>query len=138
MNEARFKRLLQRYPMVADLRQRAHAKIPHVAWEYLETGTGDERGVARNLEQLAEVTLLPRFMKGELKPDLATKLFGQSYRAPFGMAPVGLSGLMWPRAECILARTAAQYHLPYTLSTVATQTPETIGPLVGDMGWVQL
>ncbi len=138
MNEARFKRLLQRYPMVADLRQRAHAKIPHVAWEYLETGTGDERGVARNLEQLAEVTLLPRFMKGELKPDLATKLFGQSYRAPFGMAPVGLSGLMWPRAECILARTAAQYHLPYTLSTVATQTPETIGPLVGDMGWFQL
>ena len=138
MDEARLKRLMQRYPTVADLRRRAHARIPHVAWEYLECGTGDERGVARNLEKMAEVTLLPRFMKGELKADLATTLFGRAYRAPFGMAPVGLAGLMWPRAECILARTAARYRIPYTLSTVATQTPETVGPIAGDLGWFQL
>ena len=45
---------------------------------------------------------------------------------------------MWPRAECLLAATAAAYHIPYCLSTVATHTPETIGPIAGDMGWFQL
>jgi len=77
-------------------------------------------------------------MKGELQPNLKTEIFGQTYDSPFGMAPVGLSGLMWPGAEMILAETAVKYNIPYCLSTVATQTPETIGPLVGDNGWFQL
>lgn len=138
MKESRLKKLMQRYPAVTDLRQRAKARIPHVAWEYLDCGTGDERAVARNLEKLADLTLVPRFMKGELKADLSTTLFGQAYRAPFGVAPVGLAGLVWPRVECMLAATAARYRIPYCLSTVATQTPETVGPVAGDMGWFQL
>jgi len=138
MDEQHLKELIERYPTVADLRRRAQARIPHVAWEYLETGTGDERGVARNIEKMAEVTLLPRFMKGELKPDPSTTLLGRQYRVPFGVSPMGLSGLIWPRAELILARSAARYGFPYCMSTVATQTPETVGPLVGEMGWFQL
>ncbi len=130
--------LMDRYPAIGDLQKKALQRMPYVAREYLESGTGDERAVARNIEQMAKVTLIPKLLKGELKPDISTKLFDRAYRAPFGIAPVGLSGLMWPRAECILAETAARYDIPYCLSTVATQTPETIGPLVGDMGWFQL
>jgi len=129
---------MQRFPSIIDLQKRAKKRIPHVAWEYLDCGTGDERAVSRNLEKMAEVTLVPKLLKGDLNPDITTTLFGQSYEAPFGVAPVGLSGLMWPRAECILAETAAKYKIPYSLSTVATQTPETIGPIAGDMGWFQL
>lgn len=138
MDDIRLKKLMQRYPTVADLRRQACRRMPHVAHEYLEMGTGDEAGLARNLNKMAEVTLLPRFMFGELKPDASTTLFGREYRAPFGVSPVGLCGLMWPRSEQILARTAARYRFPYCLSTVATQTPETIGPIAGDMGWFQL
>ena len=129
---------IKRYPAISDLQKRAKTKIPRVAWEYLEGGTGDEVGVARNLRRLADITLVPRLLQGELKPDVSTTLFGQNYRAPFGMAPVGLAGLMWPRAECILAATAARYAIPYCLSMVATQTPETIAAVAGDMGWFQL
>ncbi|MBM3264144.1 MAG: alpha-hydroxy-acid oxidizing protein [candidate division Zixibacteria bacterium] len=129
---------MQVYPAVADLQRRAQKRIPHVAWEYLDMGTGDERAVARNIERMAEVLLVPRFMKGELKPDLTTSLFGKTYAAPFGVAPVGLSGLMWPEAEKLLAAAAARCRIPYCLSTVATQTPETVGPLAGDMAWFQL
>ena len=129
---------IKRYPAIGDLQKRAKTKIPHVAWEYLEGGTGDEAAVARNLRRLADITLVPRLLQGELKPDVSTTLFGQNYRAPFGMAPVGLAGLMWPRAECVLAATAAKYTIPYCLSMVATQTPETVGAIAGDMGWFQL
>jgi L-lactate dehydrogenase (cytochrome) len=131
-------RLLQRYPSISDLQKRARKRIPHIAWEYLDCGTGDEKGIARNLDRMAEILMVPRFMKGELKPDTSATLFGQTFNAPFGMAPVGLSGLMWPEAEKILAATAAKYRIPYSLSTVATRTPEVIGPIAGDMGWFQL
>ena len=138
MSKKRHARLMERYPAVADLRRRALARMPHIAREYLESGTGDEAAVERNLAGMAAVTLVPKLLKGELRPDTACRLLGTEYAAPFGIAPVGLAGLMWPRIECILAKAAARHSIPYCLSTVATQTPETVGPLAGDMGWFQL
>jgi len=138
MNEKQFVERVNRYPAISDLRQRAKKRLPHVAWEYLEGGTGEDQALTRNLQRLADITLVPQLLRGELKPNVSTTLFGQRYDAPFGVAPVGVAGLMWPRAECILAATAVKYGIPYCLSMVATQTPETVGPLVGDMGWFQL
>ena len=131
-------KLMRQYPTVADLRDSAQRRLPHVAWEYLSCGTGEEAALSRNLDSMKEVTLVPRFMRGEIHPEIAVTLFGQSYDAPFGVAPVGLCGLMWPRAERILARAAARYSIPLCLSTVAAETPETIGPLADGMGWFQL
>ncbi len=127
-----------KYPAISDLKKRAQQRIPHVAWEYLDCGTGDDRAVQRNLDGLANITILPRLLKGRLAPKISTTLFGESYNAPFGVAPVGLAGLLWPEADRMLAATAARHRIPFTLSTVATETPETVGPLAGDMGWFQL
>jgi L-lactate dehydrogenase (cytochrome) len=130
--------LMNRYPSVADLRRRARKRIPYFAWEYLDSGTGADECLQRNRDALSAVTLIPQFMKGEMTPDISTSLFGVDYAAPFGVSPVGLTGLMWPRAERILARSAARYRIPYALSTAATDAPETIGPLADGMGWFQL
>jgi L-lactate dehydrogenase (cytochrome) len=130
--------LEQRYPMVWDLQRKARKRLPHFSYAYLETGTGDEQGLIRNQERMANVTLIPRVLKGEVKPDITTLLFGQEYASPFGVAPVGLTGLIWPNTDQILARTAKKYRLPFCLSSMGTDTPETIAPLVGDMGWFQL
>lgn len=126
------------YPAISDLAAKAKKRIPHFAWEYLDSGTGLEDAVQRNRNAFAEVTLTPRFMQGQFEPETATTLFGIKYALPFGVAPVGLTGLMWPEAEKILARAAAQYRIPYSLGTVATESPETIGPLTDGMGWFQL
>jgi len=130
--------LFQRFPAIADLRQRANRRIPFFSREYLDSGTGVEHGMGRNESALQAITLLPRLMKGEKRASLETVLFGTRYKTPFGIAPVGLTGLMWPGIEKMLASTAAGYGIPYCLSTVATETPETIGPLVDGNGWFQL
>lgn len=130
--------LANRYPTVEDLAEKARRRLPPVAWAYLQSGTGRERLLDSNRAAFDSITLTPRFCKGPLRPDLSTTLLGNRYAAPFGIAPIGLTGLMWPRIECFLANTAREYQLPYTLSTVATETPETIGPVVGNMGWFQL
>ena len=92
----------------------------------------------RNRAALESITLVPQFMKGAFEPQLTTRLFNVDYAVPFGVSLVGLTGLMWPRAERILARAAAVCRFAYTLSTAATEAPETIGPLADGMGWFQL
>lgn len=131
-------RLSNQYPAIIDLARKAKKRIPHVAWEYLSSGTGEEDLMDRNRTALQEITFLPRFCKGELNASTETTLFGRKYSAPIGISPVGLTGLMWPRVEHFLAATANRLKIPYCLSTVATETPETTGELVGDMGWFQL
>jgi len=127
-----------RYPALSDLRARARRRLPHFVWEYLQSGTGSETVPALNRARLDAMRMIPRALQGPLSPDLATRFLERDYTAPFGIAPVGMSGLFWPGAEALLARHAAQAGIPYCLSTVATRLPEEIGPLAGDMGWFQL
>jgi len=136
--ESQKSKLLHKYPAVSDLAIKAKKRIPPVAWAYLETGTSNEDLLERNISKLKEITLTPKFLRGELSPNVETTLFGQKYAAPIGIAPVGLTGLMWPRAEMMLASSASTYNIPYCLSTVATETPETLAPHIGDIGWFQL
>jgi L-lactate dehydrogenase (cytochrome) len=127
-----------RYPGLADLKSRARRRIPHFVYEYLDSGTGSESTLHRNREMLDRVRLMPSILRGTMAPDLSVKLFDRVLALPFGIAPVGMSGLMWPDAEYTLARAAARAGIPYCLSTVASQTPEHVAPVLGDDGWFQL
>jgi L-lactate dehydrogenase (cytochrome) len=127
-----------RYPALSDLRARARRRLPHFVWEYLDSATGSESVKVINRAALDAMRLTPWVLQGPVAPDLSTRLLGQEFSAPFGVAPVGMSGLIWPGAEAALARHAARARIPYSLSTVATRLPEEIGPLAGEMGWFQL
>ncbi|MEP2028084.1 MAG: alpha-hydroxy acid oxidase [Paracoccaceae bacterium] len=126
------------YPAVSDLRRRAKARIPFFAFEYLDSGTGTESQITRNREALDAIQFTPDILTGKPDPCISTEFLGTRYSRPFGIAPVGMSGLMWPGAEKIFARAAARERFPYGLSTVATRLPEDIGPIAGEMGWFQL
>ena len=130
--------LMQRYPAIGDLRARARRRIPRFAWEFLDSGTGEDDAVRRNRDAFSAVTLVPRFMQGEFEPDIATTLFGTRYAAPFGVSPVGMNSLVWPGTDRILAAAAARHRIPYSMSTVANDTPERLGTLANGMGWFQL
>ncbi len=129
---------MDRFPLIEDLEARARRRLPKFSWEYLASGTGDESSMRRNRTALAEVVLRPEMCKGILEPVTSTRLFGVEYSAPIGIAPVGLTSLIWPGADEALARTAAQHRIPYTLSTVATGLIEEAGPAADGMGWFQL
>ena len=130
--------LHSRYPAISDLKARARRRIPHFVWEYLDSATGEERTQQRNSADLDDVLLRPSILHGEFQPDLSRPLLGETYPLPFGIAPVGMSGLIWPDAEPLLAATAAKEGIPYSLSTVAARTPEDIAPVLGEHGWFQI
>ena len=97
--------LLDRYPSVEHLRRRARRRLPHFAWVYADSGTGIEDGVRRNREAFSRIRLTPKLLRANIEPDLTTTLFGVEYEAPFGIAPVGLTGLMWPDAAITAGST---------------------------------
>lgn len=127
-----------RYPGLSDLKSHARKRIPHFVWEYLDSATGTEATLRRNRNKLDEVLLRPSILHGEFTPDLGTSFLGRDYPLPFGIAPVGMSGLIWPGAERTLARSAAALGIPYSMSTVATQTPEDVAADLGDDAWFQM
>ena len=69
---------------------------------------------------------------------MKTELFGHVYDAPFGIAPVGLQGLMWPNAPEILAKSAFEHNIPFILSTVTTSSIERISEITEGQAWFQL
>ncbi|CTQ48483.1 alpha-hydroxy acid oxidase [Jannaschia donghaensis] len=125
------------HPALSDLRKRAKRRMPHFAFEYLDSGTGRELGVAQNRAALDAVRFRPAILQGEITPDLNCTTLGHSNPTPFGIAPVGLAGVLWPDAERLMAEAACRLRMPYGQSTVAAATPEDTGPIVGDLGWYQ-
>lgn len=126
------------YPSIPHLREKARRRMPRFAFEYLEGGCFDEVNLRRNTEELREVRLRPSYLQDYAGASLKTKLFGQEYEAPFGIAPIGLQGLMWPRATEILAQAARQHDVPFILSTVATASIETVAEITEGRAWFQL
>jgi L-lactate dehydrogenase (cytochrome) len=126
------------HPALADLARTARRRLPRFVWEYLDSGTGADAARDRNRAALDRVTLVPAALAGHAPPDLSVTLMGRRQALPFGFAPVGMSGLIRPGAERILARLAAAEGIPYCLSTVAADTPERVGPKAGEQGWFQL
>lgn len=125
------------HPSIEDLRITARKRIPKFAFEYLDSATGRELGLKVNREALDAIGFMPSVLCGRTKADLRTSLMGQSYDLPFGIAPVGMSGLLWAGAERNLAKAAVAQNIPYSLSSVAVASPEDVAPYVGKNGWFQ-
>lgn len=126
------------YPGIDDLRHRAQQRIPRFAFEYLDGGCNEDVNLIKNTTELREVELAPRYLAPHHESDLRTELFGHVYDAPFGVAPVGLQGLIWPNSPEILARAAVQHNVPFVLSTVTTSSIERIAEITEGRAWYQL
>jgi L-lactate dehydrogenase (cytochrome) len=97
-----------------------------------------EVNLERNTAEIREVRLKPFYLRDYPGANLKTTLFGVDYDAPFGIAPIGLQGLIWPRSCEILAKAASEHNVPFILSTVGTADIETVAELTGGKAWFQL
>jgi L-lactate dehydrogenase (cytochrome) len=104
----------------------------------LDGGCNEDVNLHKNTSDIREVELLPYYLRNHIKSDMKTELFGHTYDAPFGIAPVGLQGLMWPNAPEILAKAAFDHNIPFILSTVTTSSIERIAEITEGQAWFQL
>ncbi|MGB1362687.1 MAG: alpha-hydroxy acid oxidase [Flavobacteriaceae bacterium] len=127
-----------RYSSIEDLRAKAKKRIPKFAFEYLDGGCNEDISLYKNTNDLRKVEMKPRYLVPFEGANLKTELFGHEYDAPFGISPVGLQGLMWPKSPEILAKAAFEHNIPFILSTVTTASIETIAKITEGRAWFQL
>jgi L-lactate dehydrogenase (cytochrome) len=125
-------------PSIEHLRERARQRVPRFAFEYLEGGCFSNLNLQRNTDEIRATRLVPWYVRDYPGSDLRTEILGITYDAPFGVAPIGLQGLVWPRATEIIARAAHRHNIPFILSTVATASIETVAQLTAGRAWFQL
>ena len=129
----------RKFPSIASMERATKRRIPKFAFDYLQGGIGAEACLTGNRRALDNVQLAPRYLPTEpIQPVLEMNLFDREFPMPFAASPIGLSGLMWPRAAEHIARAATRHGLPLGLNSFATSSIEEIGAIAGDLLWFQL
>jgi isopentenyl diphosphate isomerase/L-lactate dehydrogenase-like FMN-dependent dehydrogenase len=129
---------LDRAASIDDLRTRSKRRIPRFAFDLVDGGAESERNLRRNMEAFEEVELTPRYMVDVSDIDTQASMFGQTFSAPFGMAPIGMLNAFWPNSDLILARLCARENIPYTASSASSTTLERLAEAAAGNGWFQL
>ncbi|HCH55505.1 MAG TPA: alpha-hydroxy-acid oxidizing enzyme [Rhodospirillaceae bacterium] len=130
--------LKRQFPTAQDLRERARRRLPNFAFEYADGGAGADTGIRRNWNALDAVEMVPRYGRVITPPPADTTLFGKTYAAPIGIAPVGGPGTAYPGAETYLARAAQAANVPYTLGLLSGIDIERAAEIAPDVLWLQL
>ena len=127
-----------KYPRVIDLIDKATKRIPFFISEYLFSGTGNDKVAVANNNIFQDVFLIPKYLKGAVEVKTEQTLLGSKYGDPFGVAPIGSGGSIWPGAEIALAKMCTKKKIPYCLSSVASLSLEEVSPHLDGNGWFQL
>jgi L-lactate dehydrogenase (cytochrome) len=122
----------------ADFREAARRRLPRFLFDYIDGAAYAEVTAGRNLADLAEVGLRQRVLRDVSEIDLTTNLFGRELALPFGLGPVGLSGMYARRGEAQAAKAAAAKGVPFCLSSLSVCGIEEVAGACGAPIWFQL
>jgi (S)-mandelate dehydrogenase len=122
---------------IADLRTLARRRLPRAVFDFYDGGAEDERTLANNARAFDRWHLAPRVLVDVAGASTAGTLLGSPAAMPAAIAPTGAAGFGWRGADLALARAAAKLGIPYTLSSSATTTIETIADKAPGRLWFQ-
>jgi len=129
-------RRLRRILSLADFEAAARRHLPRSLYSFVSSGAEDNVSFAGNRAVFRDYGLVPRVLVDVSRRTQATTLFGRSYAAPFGIAPLGLCALTAYRGDLVLARAAAQANIPMVLSGSSLIRMEEVAA-AGDSAWFQ-
>jgi L-lactate dehydrogenase (cytochrome) len=107
---------LRRILSLEDLEPAARAFLPRPIFEFVSGAVETNASRTDNRAAFAELGFVPRVLTDVSKRSQAATLFGRTYAAPFGLAPMGMSALAAYRGDLVLARAAAAANVPMIMS----------------------
>ena len=123
---------------IEDLRQMAERRVAKAIFDYVSRGSYDEVTLRANRDDVEALKLRQRVAIDVDNRSTRTTLVGQDVSMPVGIAPVGLTGLNWADGEILGARAAANFGVPFTLSTMSICSIEDVARAVQKPFWFQL
>lgn len=122
---------------IDDLRCLARRRLPRAVFDLFDGGAEDEGTMRDNRAAFDRVRLAPKVLVDVSRIDTTATILGAPARLPIAIAPTGGVGFGWPGGDVAIARAAAQYGIPYSLSTSGTASIERIAREAPGRLWFQ-
>jgi L-lactate dehydrogenase (cytochrome) len=122
---------------IGDLRQLARRRIPRALFDYADGGSYEELTLRRNGADLDALSFRQRVMVDVSELSLGTTLLGLPASMPLAIAPTGLAGFFHADGEILGARAAADFGIPFCLSTMSICSIEDVRAATRKPFWFQ-
>lgn len=122
---------------IEDLRRLAKKRLPRIIFDFFDGGAEDEVTLRDNRAAFERVRFLPHPLVDVSTVNTDATLVGGRASFPMAVAPTGAAGFGQPKADIAIARAAAAFGIPFTLSTSATASIETIANEAPGRLWFQ-
>lgn len=123
---------------VEDYRRVALRVLPRFVFDYVDGAAERGECLQRNRNGLDQWAMLPRVLRDTSKLDTSIEVFGETWRYPFAIAPMGFNGLTRPEGDVLLSRAAAAAGIPFVLSTASNARIEAVVQPSSPLNWFQL
>src|ERR671932_1506478 len=120
---------------ISDYRELARRRLPRQLFDYIDGGAYEEATMRANVSDLGDVLLRQVVMRDVSVRDPSVEVLGQRLSLPLALAPVGLAGMMAPRAEVLAARAAEAAGVPFVESTVSICPSEEVARATRTPPW---
>lgn len=117
---------LRRVLCLNDFEPLAQRRLPRQLHGFVAGGAEDQRAFQASRAAFDEWSLRTRVLVDVSKRSTQTKLFGRTWAAPFGIAPMGLASLCAYRGDLALAHAAKIANVPMILSGTALMRLEDV------------
>ena len=123
---------------IEELRQIAQKRVPKMFYDYADSGSWTQSTYQRNESDFQRIKFRQRVAVDMSNRTTATKMIGQDVAMPTALAPVGLTGMQHANGEILAAQAAAEFGIPFTLSTMSICSIENVADNSPDPFWFQL
>jgi L-lactate dehydrogenase (cytochrome) len=131
-------RRIQRILCLDDFEAAARKHLPRPVFGYVSGAAETNASLSDNRRAFRELGFIPRVLIDISKGSQQTPLFDQTYAAPFGIAPLGISALYAYRGDLVLARAAAAAGIPMIMSGSSLIRLEDVARWPGSRSWWSL
>jgi L-lactate dehydrogenase (cytochrome) len=129
-------RVLRRMLALDDFEDAARRVVPRPIFGYVTGGAETNASRRANRDVWDEIAFVPKTLVDTSTRAQKTALFGHTYDAPFGIAPMGGTAMAAYEGDLVLARAAAAANVPMILSG-ASLTPLERVREAGPTAWFQ-
>ena len=129
-------RVLRRMLALDDFEAPARRYIPRPIFGYISGGAETNASMRGNRAAFDDLAFVPKTLVDVSTRTQKTVLFGRTYDAPFGIAPMGGTAMAAYQGDPVLARAAAQANIPMILSGASLTPLERIRE-EGPTAWFQ-
>ena len=123
---------------IEDLRKQAKRRVPRMFYDYADSGSWSESTYRANEDDLQAIKLRQRVAIDVSQRDTKMEMLGEKVTMPVALAPTGLTGMLYPDGEILAAKAAADFGVPFTLSTMSICSIEDVAANSTAPFWFQL